>query len=61
MDTRNWKCLIGMHQYSETINSGRYRVGGVCYTAEDGVFYTKKCCHCGKVTNFYCAEKLEDR
>lgn len=58
MDTRNWKCLIGMHQYSETIKTGRYRVGGEFYTDEHGVFYTKQCCHCGKVNNFYCAEKL---
>lgn len=42
-DRRNWKCFIGMHQFSE---HGRPRVDGILYKSETHVL---KCDFCGKL------------
>lgn len=51
-DRRNWKCFIGMHQYSEYRKPHRTKVFNDSTSTrpvKQYVIYTLKCDFCGKI------------
>lgn len=50
-DTRNWRCMLGLHQYEKPFHKGEWSYKSD-FSSKNGTSYTCRCVHCGKIKKF---------